>query len=134
MDKKIEWDGKGLPPVGSVVEYTGYCHGLKPGAHVEIIHHFDAGVSEVAAFIYRIEGSGKYVGQSIAGFFKPVGTDAQPEPPKPDGELLAALELAAEALEHSNPAASHYREAQERHGNALSQARAAISKAKGGAV
>lgn len=49
-------------------------------------------------------------------------------------DLLAALEMASEALEHSKPVASHYREAEYRHNNALEQVREAIARAKGGAA
>jgi hypothetical protein len=67
------WSGPedGLPPVGEIVEYNGFSLDLKPGSRVEIIHHFSAGVADAAAFIYYKSG-GRYVGQAIAAYFKPV--------------------------------------------------------------
>ncbi|NTE96711.1 hypothetical protein [Agrobacterium tumefaciens] len=67
------WDGEGLPPVESIVEYTGRDHGFMPGAKVRIIYHFRAAAAEVAAFICSRNG-GNHVAQAIASMFLPVGT------------------------------------------------------------
>lgn len=74
----VQWDGKGLPPVGTWCEYIGEKHGLESGAHVEIIHHFHAGAADVAVFIYsKGIGMGRHVAQSIAENFRPIRTPEQ---------------------------------------------------------
>ncbi len=70
IDKPWSGPEDGLPPVGEIVEYNGYSLDLKPGSRVEIIHHFNAGVADAAAFLYYKSG-GRYVSQAIASYFKP---------------------------------------------------------------
>ena len=89
IPETTEWDGEGLPPVGSKVWFSDcapyeviWPDGLNAkGCEVEIIaHHAASDFVDVAVFRFRSEASASefyYVGQAIAKCFRPVLTDEQ---------------------------------------------------------
>lgn len=93
--KPEHWSGPqdGLPPVGEIVEYSGFSLDLKPGSRVEIIHHFSAGVADAAAFLYYKSG-GRYVSQAIAAYFKPVRTTSDISAEKRETAIRELMDIA----------------------------------------
>lgn len=87
---KPRWTGTGLPPVGTVCEFCGgypdpvdpWHAGLKDGAEVSIIAHYNNYGVEVAVFTFddcRDCVSGFQVDQAVVGCFRPIRTQAQIE-------------------------------------------------------
>lgn len=84
-----EWDGEGLPPVGTVCEFNGgesvpedpWDPDLQVGDQVEIIAHFDGGNGDIlAAFTFHtmnINRGAVAVEQGRWGCFRPIRTPEQ---------------------------------------------------------
>lgn len=80
-----EWDGVGLPPVGTVCEFkipeefdqaSPWRSELRSGHVVEIVHHYDTGISKCAVFKFKVD-FGHLVEQATADCFRPVRTPEQ---------------------------------------------------------
>ncbi|MGK7130894.1 hypothetical protein [Pseudomonas aeruginosa] len=102
---KVEWDGQGLPPVGTVCEFAGGTHStedpfdkdLREGDHVTIIAHFKDGDLDLAAFTFNPQVRNHDRGtacveQGAYGCFRPLRT---PEQIAAEEREKAALEMAA---------------------------------------
>lgn len=83
-----QWNGDGLPPVGTVCEFAGGTHcpedpfdkDLKEGDEVTIIAHFRDGESELAAFTFNprnLSRGNACVEQGMHGCFRPIRTPEQ---------------------------------------------------------
>lgn len=82
------WSGEGLPPVGTVCEFTGHTHcredptdkDLHAGARVHIIAHFKDGDLDLAAFTFNPNNPDRgtaCVSQGAFGCFRPLRTPEQ---------------------------------------------------------
>ncbi len=79
------WDGGGLPPVGTVCEFripeefgdvSLWRQELRNGHMVEIIYHYDSGISKCAVFSFKVD-FGHLVEQATADCFRPIRTAEQ---------------------------------------------------------
>lgn len=70
--QKVEWNGKGLPPVGTKCEHHAFDGTVTT---VEIIAHFQNNAAMVAAFI-PVENKYKLVSQAIAERFRPIRSES----------------------------------------------------------
>ncbi|ANI04197.1 hypothetical protein A210_16580 [Pseudomonas putida SJTE-1] len=83
--KRPEWNGEGLPPVGTVCEFAGFNpEETLPsdpvvGDRVTVIAHFKSGSIDVAAFTFFAPPEFEYlqVGQGAHGCFRPIRTPEQ---------------------------------------------------------
>lgn len=74
VPRPAQWNGEGMPPVGTVCEMR-FLGGSK-WSQVEVIAHFLNGAGRVAAFI-PTDGGDKRVNQAIAECFRPIRTAEQ---------------------------------------------------------
>ncbi|MHC9118272.1 hypothetical protein ACYTSF_28710 [Pseudomonas aeruginosa] len=88
--EKVEWDGQGLPPVGTVCEFAGgtyspedpFDNDLREGDRVTIIAHFKDGDLDLAAFTFNPQvrnpdRGAACVEQGAYGCFRPIRTPEQ---------------------------------------------------------
>lgn len=83
--KRPEWNGEGLPPVGTVCEFAGFNpEETLPsdpiiGDRVTVIAHFKSGSIDVAAFTFFVPPEFEYlqVAQGAYGCFRPIRTPEQ---------------------------------------------------------
>jgi hypothetical protein len=104
-----EWDGEGLPPVGTVCEFkrigsADWHRELNDGMSVSVIAHFQATAGgELAAFTF--EGvNGRQVEQAVADCFYPIHT---PEQVEAQARTEAISEMVS-ALGMDNPGTAEY--------------------------
>lgn len=84
-EKSVEWNGEGLPPVGTVCEFAGFNPeetmptDPRVGDQVTVIAHFMSGSFEVAAFTFYAPPEFEYlqVAQGAYGCFRPIRTPEQ---------------------------------------------------------
>lgn len=97
--KRPEWNGEGLPPVGTVCEFAGFNpEETLPsdpiiGDRVTVIAHFKSGSIDVAAFTFFVPPEFEYlqVAQGAYGCFRPIRTPEQIAADKRLHEIRNAL-------------------------------------------
>ena len=105
-----EWNGEGLPPVGTVCEFripeefegvSPWRPELRQGSRVEIIYRYDTGVSEVAAFKFDV-AVGCLVEQASAGCFRPIRTPEQIAAEERENDIAEAMKVMAVSGVHTS--------------------------------
>lgn len=103
--KRPDWDGEGLPPVGTVCEFAGFNPeetlptDPRVGDQVTVIAHFKSGSIDVAAFTFYAAPEFEYlqVAQGAYGCFRPFRT----------AEQIASEERHRVVLQMQNDASCH---------------------------
>jgi hypothetical protein len=106
------WNGEGLPPVGTVCEFSGFNPeetlptDPRVGDQVTVIAHFMSGSFEMAAFTFHAPPEFEYlqVAQGAYGCFRPIRTPEQIAAEECDKAVQAML---AE-FQHTGSLTSHY--------------------------